>query len=154
MNTQRAAFILCFFLISCTSAAPEQPEDRGRHLRSPGERALIAAWGTLGRPYRFTGEGPQVFDCSGLVRYSYLRAGIDLPHCTTDLKQMSRVVPSRDLRKGDLVFFDENGRKYSHVGIYAGKNRFIHAAAARKAVRVDSLLDPYWKERFLDARRF
>jgi cell wall-associated NlpC family hydrolase len=66
---------------------------------------------------------------------------------------MARVVRLQHLRKGDLLFFRENGRLYSHVGIYAGGNEFIHAASSRGRVRIDSLLDPYWKERFLDARR-
>lgn len=118
-----------------------------------GEKAVQAAWGALGRPYRFTSTGPREFDCSGLVRYCYRAEGLDLPHGTKDLMRIAHVVPRWQLRKGDLLFFQERGRDYSHVAIYAGENRFIHAASSGKAVRVDTLLDPYWKERFLDARR-
>jgi cell wall-associated NlpC family hydrolase len=107
----------------------------------------------LGRPYRFGGATPSGFDCSGLVSYCYQKAGLQVPHGTDALKRITHPVQG-GMRKGDLLFFDENGREYSHVAIYAGKSRFIHAAAARRSVRIDSLLDPYWKERFLDARRF
>jgi cell wall-associated NlpC family hydrolase len=120
---------------------------------TPGERAVAAAEQMVGRPYKLSGETPEGFDCSGLVRYSYLAAGIDLPHHTLDLMQRARIVHGSDLQKGDLVFFDENGRKYSHVGIYAGENLFIHAASTGKVVRIDSLADTYWREHFLDGRR-
>lgn len=143
--------IVAIFLISCTSSS--SPGKETSYPRAAADKALAAAWKTIGKPYRYAAEGSQAFDCSGLVRYSYSKAGIELPHCTTELKAVTRVVRDKEVRKGDLVFFEENGKKYSHVGIYAGNNRFIHAAAVRRAVRVDSLLDPYWKERFLDARR-
>jgi cell wall-associated NlpC family hydrolase len=107
----------------------------------------------IGRPYLYQGKTPAGFDCSGLVRYSYLAAGVDVPRGTGDLRQASRPVGNGDMRKGDLVFFDRNGNKYGHVGIYAGDGRFIHAPSAGKTVRVDILLDPYWKERFSGARR-
>lgn len=145
-------------IISCCSLAlfgcvSEHPRD-DRRKASYGEKALAAAWRMIGKPYRFAGSGPDAFDCSGLVRYSYMNAGIDLPHQTAEIKQFTRPISLHDLRKGDLLFFEENGREYSHVGIYAGNNKFIHAASSRKKVLVDSLLDPYWQERFLDARRF
>ncbi len=149
----RTAF-LCLLLFAGCSAGQSVRESIAVPAPSPGERAVAAAEEMVGRPYKLSGETPAGFDCSGLVRYSYLAAGIDLPHHTLDLKQRARVVrPGDDLRKGDLVFFDENGKKYSHVGIYAGENLFIHAASTGRAVRIDSLNDPYWKEHFLDARR-
>jgi cell wall-associated NlpC family hydrolase len=58
------------------------------------------------------------------------------------------------MRMGDLLFFDEKGGKYSHVGIYIGDNRFVHAPSTGKKVRKDSLRDAYWKKSFLEARRF
>jgi cell wall-associated NlpC family hydrolase len=117
------------------------------------EKAFDASWAMVGRPYKYSGHSPQGFDCSGLVLYSYRKAGIELPHGTAELRQISRTVSSNEMRKGDLIFFDINGRKYSHVGIYAGNNRFIHAASSRKAVRIDNLLDAYWKERLREVRR-
>lgn len=118
-----------------------------------GENAFRAAARALGRPYRFTACGPGAFDCSGLVYYSYLSEGVHLPHGTSELKEMGRTVSSGDIRRGDLLFFRQNGRNYSHVGIYAGEDLFIHAASTAKAVRLDSLRDAYWKQHFLEARR-
>ncbi len=118
-----------------------------------GESAFRAALSRLGRPYRFTGSGPREFDCSGLVRYSYLTEGLDLPHRTAELRQVAQAVPADEIRKGDLLFFRQNGRNFSHVGIYAGEGLFIHAASTARSVRLDSLQDAYWKEHFLEARR-
>ena len=58
------------------------------------------------------------------------------------------------MRKGDLIFFSQSGRRYSHVGIYLGHHRFVHAPSTGERVRVDSLDSPYWRRHFVDARRF
>jgi murein DD-endopeptidase len=108
----------------------------------------------IDRPYRYRGDTPKGFDCSGLVRYSYLRAGMNLPHGTRALLKVTRSIDLRDARKGDLVFFDQSGKKYSHVGIYVGEDEFVHAPSAGGRVRMDSLEDPYWKKHYLDTRRF
>ncbi len=107
----------------------------------------------VGKPYKFKGDTPAGFDCSGLVRYSYMTAGLDLPHGTTALRQLSHSISLRDLRSGDLLFFNEEGKKNSHVGIYTGGNWFVHAPSSGRHVRVDNLQDPYWQEHFLEARR-
>lgn len=119
-----------------------------------GEKAADTALSMAGKPYKYRGDSPAGFDCSGLVRYSYLTAGMELPHGTRSLREVTRAVSSRDLRKGDLLFFLQEGKRYSHVGIYVGNDRFIHAPSSGKTVRTDSLTDPYWKKHFLDARRF
>ena len=108
----------------------------------------------VGRPYKHKGDSPAGFDCSGLVRYSYLAAGMDVPHGTKTLRRVTHHISYHELRKGDLLFFLQDGTKYSHVGIYVDDNRFVHAPSRKKTVRMDSLLDPYWKENFLEARRF
>jgi cell wall-associated NlpC family hydrolase len=131
-------------IVTCVIIALDPIEEANNHL---GETAVKEARSALG-------SGPREFDCSGLVRYCYQAEGLDLPHGTTELMRIARVVQLQHLRKGDLLFFRENGRDYSHVGIYAGGDEFIHAASTTGVVRIDSLLDPYWKERFLDARRF
>ena len=107
----------------------------------------------VGRPYQYQGASPEGFDCSGLVRYSYLSAGLELPHGTAPLMKRTTPILSRDMRKGDLLFFDQSGKKYSHVGIYTGNRRFVHAPSSGKRVREESLDDPYWKKHFLGARR-
>jgi cell wall-associated NlpC family hydrolase len=118
-----------------------------------GEKAAATARNMIGRPYKYRGDTPEGFDCSGLVRYSYRAAGMDLPHGTGPLSKISRPVSIRNLQKGDLLFFDQLGKKYSHVGIYAGDSKFVHAPSSGKKVRMDSLQDGYWKKHFLEARR-
>lgn len=119
-----------------------------------GEKAAETAIAMIGRPYHFKGDTPSGFDCSGLVRYSYLTAGVDLPHGTASLKNISQPVGFSFARRGDLVFFEQEGKRYSHVGIHIGKNTFVHAPSRGGKVRKDSLDDPYWKKHYLDTRRF
>ncbi|MFA5073072.1 MAG: C40 family peptidase [Nitrospirota bacterium] len=118
-----------------------------------GEQAARAAISMVGKSYKYGGDSPAGFDCSGLVRYSYRTAGLDLPHGTNHLKAISRSVGKRGMQKGDILFFDEKGGKYSHVGIYIGSNQFIHAPNANRSVQKESLHDPYWENHFRDARR-
>lgn len=124
------------------------------YTASAGDKAADTALSMIGRPYLFKGETPGGFDCSGLVRYSYLTAGMDLPHGTSALKNSTLSVGLRNARKGDLLFFVQGGRKYSHVGIYVGNDQFVHAPSTGGYVRRDSITDPYWKEHYLDTRRF
>ncbi len=147
--------ILCglsLSLLTCGSPRPANYLEKDPLILA--EKVLATAWSMIGRPYKYRGENPAGFDCSGLVRYSYLAAGMDVPHGTGELKQLTHYVREGEMRKGDLVFFERDGKNVLHVGIYAGDNRFVHAPRPGKAVRIDSLLDPYWKERFIDARRF
>jgi len=108
----------------------------------------------IGRPYRYRGDGPEGFDCSGLVRYSYLTAGVDVPHGTEILLKVTSPLSMSSARIGDLLFFEENGKKYSHVGIYLGHDLFVHAPTSGGKVKKDSLRDPHWKKSFLEVRRF
>jgi murein DD-endopeptidase len=123
------------------------------YTQAKADKATRVAVSMVGRPYKYKGDSPSGFDCSGLVRYSYLAAGMEVPHGTRALRDSTRSI-GRNMQKGDLLFFNESGEKYSHVGIYLGDNTFVHAPSSGKAVRKDSLQDPYWKKHFLDARRF
>ncbi|HEY6011222.1 MAG TPA: C40 family peptidase [Nitrospirota bacterium] len=124
------------------------------HPPDIGETAADTAVSMIGRPYKYRGETPEGFDCSGLVRYSYLAAGLDVPHGTGQLMRVTRPVEPGTIRKGDLLFFNEKGRKYSHVGIWLGDDVFVHAPSTGGTVRTDSLEDPYWKKNLFGARRF
>ena len=108
----------------------------------------------VGKPYRYGGEDPHGFDCSGLVQYSYRQAGVNVPRSTREQKQHAKKIAAADLRRGDLVFFDQEGKRSSHVGIYVGNDQFVHAPSSGKRVRRDRLDDPYWRKHFADARRF
>jgi cell wall-associated NlpC family hydrolase len=108
----------------------------------------------VGTPYRYGGASPaRGFDCSGLVQFSFRRAGIAVPRSTEAQLRASRRVPRSQLRPGDLVFFDQDGKKKGHVGIYLGNGRFVHAPSSGKRVRTDSLDSRYWKRHLSDTRR-
>ena len=108
----------------------------------------------VGKPYRYGGNSPRGFDCSGLVYYSYRQAGFTVPRSTETQRAHSHKVSLSRLARGDLLFFDQQGRSSSHVGIYLGGNRFVHAPSSGKRVRVDSLSESYWQRHLVDARRF
>ncbi len=142
---------LAFLITGCASTQPATRRVEG-YTFAVGDKAAKTALTMIGRPYKFKGDSPSGFDCSGLVRYSYLAAGIDVAHSTSVLRRQTH--PVQTMHKGDLLFFNESGVKYSHVGIYLGNNLFVHAPSTGKTVRKDSLLDAYWKKHFLGARRF
>lgn len=108
----------------------------------------------VGKPYRYGGATTQGFDCSGLVYFSFQRAGIKVPRSTSRLYKQGKPVATTNTSRGDLVFFDQEGKAYSHVGIYLGNDRFVHAPSTGKRVRVDSLTDPYWRKHWVGVRRF
>ncbi len=107
----------------------------------------------VGVPYRYGGSSPRGFDCSGLVQYSYARAGARIPRSTKAQRARSHPVSRRQLRRGDLLFFNQEGKRASHVGIYLGNNRFVHAPSSGKSVYVADITDPYWRRHFHEARR-
>ena len=129
-------------------------EDAASSARPEAARAAAgAALKMVGRPYRYGGASPAGFDCSGLVQYSYRQAGLVLPRSTEDQLRASTRIRTSAIRRGDLLFFDEEGKKKSHVGIYLGDGRFVHAPSSGKHVRTDSLDAPYWKKHLAEARR-
>ena len=140
-------------LAGCASS-PEIPQQRTvRASNEVASKAVGYAREMLGKPYLYTGDTPAGFDCSGLVKYSYGRAGISMPRDTQAQQRMSVLVSMRSLREGDLLFFDQEGKKKSHVGLYLGGGRFIHAPSSGGKVRVDSVNAEYWKKHFVEARR-
>lgn len=147
-----AALGFCALLFAGCATAPSRPVTG--YTAAIGEKAARVSLSMVGRPYRYKGDSPAGFDCSGLVKYSYLAAGMNVPHGTSALKNSTRSVGTGNMRKGDLLFFNEKGGPYSHVGISIGGVFFVHAPGTGKTVRKDSLLNPYWKKHFLDVRRF
>jgi cell wall-associated NlpC family hydrolase len=112
---------------------------------------LRTAYAYRGTPYRFGGTGRNGIDCSGLTSEVYRRQGVSLPHNAAAQFSHGKKVSGDGLKKGDLVFF--GGRRISHVGIYVGDNKFVHASSGGGKVRVDSLDSGYYKNRFRGARR-
>jgi murein DD-endopeptidase len=117
-------------------------------------RAARYALQVVGTPYRYGGNTPQGFDCSGLVQYSYARAGVAIPRTTREQRRRSHAIRRKQLRPGDLLFFSQLGKWGSHVGLYLGDQRFVHAPASGKAVHVSTLANPYWQRHLLEIRRF
>jgi cell wall-associated NlpC family hydrolase len=130
------------------------PETRAQPAGGAAELAL-SALALVGVPYRRGGDDPSTgFDCSGLVRYAAAVAlGLPLPRRAEDIGRAGVEVPPANLGPGDLVFFNTLGRPYSHVGVYLGDGRFVHAPAQRGRVRIDDLAHPYWRQRFNGGRR-
>jgi cell wall-associated NlpC family hydrolase len=117
-------------------------------------RAADQALQLVGRPYRYGGSSPATgFDCSGLVQYSYAKAGRKLPRSTEDQRVSSERIRASDVRRGDLIFFDQEGKKHGHVGIYIGNGEFVHAPSSGKRVRRDRLDTPYWSRHITEVRR-
>jgi cell wall-associated NlpC family hydrolase len=115
----------------------------------------IFALGLIGVDYRFGGNTPEAgLDCSGLVGYVFQQVtGITLPRTSQELSRMGRRVTVADLKVGDLVFFDTRSLPFSHVGIYLGDDRFVHAPSRGGEVEIVSLSAKYWHARFSGARR-
>ncbi|HPV42655.1 MAG TPA: C40 family peptidase [Spirochaetota bacterium] len=122
-----------------------------------GERGRIVrtAQRYLGVQYRHGGASPRGFDCSGYVMYVYEKNGILLPRSVQRQYQAGRRVRFRQAKPGDLVFFrTSRGKRLSHVGIYMGGKRFIHAPRSGKKVSYADMGKPYWKKRFIGAVTF
>ena len=105
-----------------------------------------------GVPYRYGGTTPKGFDCSGLVQYVYRQEGLRIPRTTRGQWQRARKVARSEIAAGDLLFFRMPG-KGLHVGIYVGRERFIHAPSRGKTVRIDPL-GPYWWRHYMGAGRY
>src|SRR6202165_3650613 len=119
-----------------------------------GGAAAIHALKMVAKPYHFGGSTPsRGFDCSGLVQYSFRQAGVALPRDTEQQRRASASIRVANLRRGDLLFFDQEGKKNSHVGIYLGNGKFVHAPSSGGQVRTDRLDSAYWKKHLSEARR-
>ncbi|MCK9532106.1 MAG: C40 family peptidase [Gammaproteobacteria bacterium] len=134
--------------VAACGAAPTQPP----HNAGRADVVTIART-MVGVPYRYGGASPSGFDCSGLVHYAYSHAGHAVPRTTELQYARAKAVHGERLAAGDLLFFVIRN-KPSHVGIYVGDGRFVHAPSSGKAVSYGSLADPYWQARLVKIGRF
>lgn len=151
MIAQRSRFLAIFMMLALAACGSSPPSPDGA-ARSVGERAAAVALDQVGARYRYGGDDPEGFDCSGLVQYAYGQAGLAVPRTTTQLWAASANVERADLRVGDLLFFRIDG-KMSHVGVYLGQRRFVHAPQSGRRVSVASLDAPFYRKALLRAGR-
>lgn len=170
MRFYSSLLTLCFVLASglCLAAEPgaavnkQTPaqqvlsaETSDSDWSNVAQEVLISALSLTGIKYKYGGNSPETgFDCSGFVRYVFRQAAsLTLPHGARALSQLGQAVPIEQLQPGDLVFFNTLKSAFSHVGIYLGDNRFIHAPSAGGGIHVVNMNDEYWAKRFNGARR-
>lgn len=142
--------IVTLLLTACAGQRPHHAS-RYEHLRP---KLVAAAMAFQGTPYRYGGNTPAGFDCSGLVQYSYEQFGISVPRSSYMQFKAAKPIYRQHLRPGDLVFFRTTRATVSHVGIYIGDNQFVHAPGSGKTVRVTSMDNSYYKKRFAGAGRY
>ena len=161
--------ILCLTLLlnGCTSSKPPSKKptktatNAGKVIRithvnahKGGQEVMMYAMSLMGTGYKFGGTNPQAgFDCSGMVGYIYKNAlGVQLPRTANDIAAASTPINKNKLKVGDLVFFNTSGKTYSHMGIYIGDDRFIHAPSTNGSIRTESMSSKYFASRFTGAR--
>jgi cell wall-associated NlpC family hydrolase len=163
--------MLCALLGACSltrapalpepAAGPDQvvasaaPAAASPAVDATGAALLASAQRFLGVPYRFGGDSPRGFDCSGLVHYVHALAGLSVPRTAAGQQISSRHLARGQLAAGDLVFFSGRpGGEIDHVGIYAGDGRFIHAPGRGRVVEYAGLDDPWFRPRWAGGGRF
>lgn len=157
----RVIFVISVSLLAaCSSQGPvvsrsapaSIPVAQTRAESLVGERAAEIAVRQVGVPYRYGGMSASGFDCSGLVHFSYARAGKTIPRTTNGLWQSAHPVAQRELQVGDVLFFDIEG-KMSHVGLYLGEGRFVHAPANGRRVSIESLHSEFYRQALIRGGR-
>lgn len=151
---------------SSRTAAKTSSSARTASKTASGSKSVAASSGGQGRKdvvrtayafrgtrYRYGGASRGGFDCSGLTSYVYAKKGVSLPHNAAAQFKRGQAVSKSKLKEGDLVFFHTTRRGISHVGMYIGDGKFVHASSARGRVRVDSLNSGYYSQRYRGARR-
>ena len=159
--TACASLMLALLSLSgCSSLGVQAPAERETITQAPraasskGSEVVLYALSLLDTGYRFGGKNPQAgLDCSGMVSYIYNEAaGLKIQGSAADIASKTRPIEASALRPGDLVFFNTRNKPFSHVGIYIGDTRFVHAPNSNGKVRIDRLSDRYYAQRFETAR--
>lgn len=145
-------FSMTLLLAAVLAILPVQPTQAATVTTQ--RRAVVStAYKYRGRPYVFGATGPRTFDCSGYVRYVYRQHGVYLPRTAAAQSRVGTTISKSSLVAGDLVFFKNTYKRgISHVGIYVGNNRIIHAFP-RRGVTVDSLFNAYLRAKYACSKR-
>lgn len=150
MSSRRQGLLLLAAVLSGCASAPTPTPQAQRPEQPQRNDIVLFAMGLLDTNYRWGGRGPATgFDCSGLVSHVFQEAtGLRVKGSSADLGKKVRPVASEQLLPGDLVFFNTLGARHSHVGVYVGEGRFVHASNPRTGVRIDQLSNRYYAQRF------
>lgn len=145
---------LLTLLLGACASPPSERAMPGSTVDDRRAAVVEQATRQIGTPYRYGGNRPDGFDCSGLVQFAHGKAGIAVPRTTSGQWRSALPLDRDHLLPGDVLFFEIGGTKSRHVGIYEGQGRFIHAPSSGKRVGRASLDNPYWKSRWVDSRTF
>ncbi len=153
---------LALLLAACVSAPPPLPVQVPAALPAraeasdTGREIVLFALGLIDTGYRFGGKNPEAgLDCSGMVSYIYNKAaGMKLVGSAADIARQGRAIGRGSLRPGDLVFFNTRKAPFSHVGVYIGDDRFVHAPSSNGRVRIEQMGNAYYSQRFEAARSY
>jgi cell wall-associated NlpC family hydrolase len=154
-------FLPILLMLLCSACATTQREvPVTSHKTEPFQNEAmndltIYAMSLAETPYQYGGNSPESgFDCSGFVRHVFLKSlGLQLPRTSQEMSQVGEPLKEEQLNPGDLVFFNTQQHPFSHVGIYVGENRFVHAPKTGKSIVIASMRETYWRNRFDGARR-
>ncbi|NMM28417.1 MAG: C40 family peptidase [Glaciimonas sp.] len=147
-------FVCLAMLLAACGTTPQQPARPA--TSEPGNEVAIYALGLIGTGYRFGGKNPEAgLDCSGMVSYIYRNAaGVNVSGSAADIARRGKEIPRSGMRPGDLIFFNTMNRPFSHVGIYIGDARFVHAPSTNGQVRIDRLDNRYYAQRYEMTRNY
>ena len=143
-------------LADLTDPEPDRPVDLTKNLELKADNVNMLktkAYGFLGTRYRFGGSSRRGIDCSSFVQQVFREMEVSLPRTAREQFEVGHEVPPSDLQKGDLIFFRTYAPFPSHVGIYLGNNRMIHASSRDRRVVISPLNTPYYRARFIGAKR-
>jgi len=143
-------------LADLTDPEPDRPVDLTKNLELKVDNVKVLknkAYGFLGIRYRFGGSSKRGIDCSSFVQQVFREMEVSLPRTAREQFEVGSDVPPSDLQKGDLIFFRTYAHFPSHVGIYLGNNRMIHASSRDRRVVISPLNTPYYRARFIGAKR-
>ena len=152
-----AAAVLLAILAACATSPDLTPPATGYLVvggREKGREVVMYGFGLIDIGYRFGGKNPESgLDCSGMVAYIYEKVtGARLPHNAREIARLARPVERSALQPGDLVFFNTRNKPFSHVGIFVGDGRFMHAPNNGGRIKLSSLSESYYATRFESAR--
>ncbi len=153
-----SAALITFSWVGLAHSSEQQPADEPslfERYTSSAQDLILKGFELIGINYRFGGTNPDTgLDCSGFVQLVFKEAiGILLPRSAREQSEVGAVIAQHELKPGDLVFFNTMRHAFSHVGIYLGDNRFMHAPRTGAEVRVEDMRQSYWIQRYNGARR-